>query len=253
MTTGATSIGWKIAASAAACGMVAIASEEEPFCTHCGAQLSMMALPWPLYQLVELESADEGEAAVEWEGLPFALVLDAEAGVDAGELATQFSPNEAAGALSSHGLTYLVGQRSDVGAGRAGRANEDSIFTMTLAAITDSIASLSLGLYLVADGMGGHLDGQVASRTACEVISAELFQSLGLPAAQGAVSGAETIVGCIEQAIQQANQEIYETACTNDSNMGTTVVLALAANEHVYLANVGDSRRISGAARVCAS
>jgi protein phosphatase len=92
-----------------------------------------------------------------------------------------------------------------------------------------------LGLYLVADGMGGHKAGQVASQLAAEAAIR------AVDALQGAsVSLAERL----RHAVSCANREIFTAAQakTELSGMGTTFVGMLFAGERVALAHVGDSR-----------
>ena len=92
-----------------------------------------------------------------------------------------------------------------------------------------------LGLYLVADGMGGHKAGRVASHLAAEgAIRA-------IEALQGAsVSLAERL----RHAVACANREIFtETQAKPElSGMGTTFVGMLFGGERLVLAQVGDSR-----------
>jgi protein phosphatase len=92
-----------------------------------------------------------------------------------------------------------------------------------------------LGLYLVADGMGGHQAGQVASEMAAEAAIR------AVRALQGAtVSPAEKL----RHAVACSNREIYAAAVRDDelTGMGTTLVAILAAEERMALAHVGDSR-----------
>jgi protein phosphatase len=92
-----------------------------------------------------------------------------------------------------------------------------------------------LGLYVVADGMGGHRAGQVASQLAAEgAIRA-------IEALQGAsVSLAERL----RHAVSCANREIFTAAQARPelSGMGTTFVGMLFGGERLALAHVGDSR-----------
>ncbi len=112
--------------------------------------------------------------------------------------------------------------RSDVGLKR--RANEDCY---ALAA--------DLGLYLVADGMGGHTAGQVASELASE----------------GAVRALRTLEDAtaslaekLRYAVAAANREIFSTSQEKPelTGMGTTLVALLVGGERIALAHVGDSR-----------
>ena len=92
-----------------------------------------------------------------------------------------------------------------------------------------------LGFYLVADGMGGHRAGQVASRLACEAAVR------AVEALQGAtVSLAERL----RHAVACANREIFSAAEAKPelSGMGTTFVSVLFGGERLALAHVGDSR-----------
>jgi serine/threonine protein phosphatase PrpC len=90
-----------------------------------------------------------------------------------------------------------------------------------------------VGLWAVADGMGGHRGGDVASAIACEALGRSFDD--------------HTVGGLIE-AIEQANQAVYETAAGDPdlTGMGTTVVALAVVDEEgdevLAVANVGDSR-----------
>jgi protein phosphatase len=95
------------------------------------------------------------------------------------------------------------------------------------------VARDDVGLWAVADGMGGHRGGEVASEIACDTIARAFDQ--------------HTIDGLVD-AIEQANRAVYEAGSRDPdlTGMGTTVV-ALAVVQHegdelLAIANVGDSR-----------
>ncbi len=92
-----------------------------------------------------------------------------------------------------------------------------------------------LGLYLVADGMGGHTAGQVASQLAAEATLRAIDTLQG-----GQLSLSEKL----RHAIACANREIYVQADARSelAGMGTTLVAILAGQERLALAHVGDSR-----------
>jgi PPM family protein phosphatase len=89
-----------------------------------------------------------------------------------------------------------------------------------------------LGLYLVADGMGGAQAGEHASRLACEVVA-------------GAVRAADRREPeSLQRAVLEANRAVQEAAAGNPGleGMGTTLVAALETGRGLCLASVGDSR-----------
>ena len=98
------------------------------------------------------------------------------------------------------------------------------------------------GVFAVADGMGGYAGGEIASRTAVEVI-AKAFQSntfVGKPHTDVPRRGSELVL-----AIQKANQAIYDKARDRDlKGMGTTIVGARFSpnKQRLYVGHVGDSR-----------
>jgi PPM family protein phosphatase len=90
----------------------------------------------------------------------------------------------------------------------------------------------SLGLYLVADGMGGAQAGEHASKLAAETVAQYVWNS--------GRHDPEVLL----EAFEQANEQVM-TAAKADSNlegMGTTLTAAMEVGEEVLIANVGDSR-----------
>ncbi len=134
-------------------------------------------------------------------------------------------------------MATLVGAaRSDIGLNREN--NEDSYF------FDDSI-----GLYLVADGMGGHAAGEVASSLVAQTIAdyVKHFQNKPIEDPrrynffnQDYSPRTNTIL----QAIHLANRIVYNDAQNNKEyeNMGSTLALIMAEGENLTVAHVGDSR-----------
>ncbi|HLH43744.1 MAG TPA: protein phosphatase 2C domain-containing protein [Bryobacteraceae bacterium] len=104
----------------------------------------------------------------------------------------------------------------------------------------------SLGLYVVADGMGGALAGEHASKLAAET----LWQAVQKRASCGSKGGAgEADAGAkcenfLISAFHEANRRVMEAAASDPAmeGMGTTLVAALANNGALLVASVGDSR-----------
>jgi protein phosphatase len=125
---------------------------------------------------------------------------------------------------------------SDVGLKREG--NEDSFSTKD-----------SLGLYIVADGMGGHLAGEVASRVAVEMINKSFGRWIEEETSEDQLFGnpdrsltkrGNYILG----SIRLANRVVYEMAVEQEPyhGMGTTAVVLVVTPTLIIAANVGDSR-----------
>ncbi len=117
--------------------------------------------------------------------------------------------------------------QTDIGRIRA--INEDRV------AVQENLNGVTLAV--LADGMGGHQAGDIASQTAIETIQSEL-QSI-----HSAMSVKERRAR-IGEAIRGANRKVAELAATNEqyAGMGTTIVLALADSGSVIVAHIGDSR-----------
>lgn len=93
-----------------------------------------------------------------------------------------------------------------------------------------------LGVCVLADGMGGHNAGEIASGTATEIVAGELAEG------QGKTDDNE-ICRSIAAAIDFANSRIYEMSLSNieQAGMGTTLVVAYVKGEKLWVANIGDS------------
>jgi protein phosphatase len=92
-----------------------------------------------------------------------------------------------------------------------------------------------LGLYLVADGMGGHTAGQLASELAAEAAVATL---------RTLIDASASLTEKLRYSVSAANREILSTAQAKPelAGMGTTLVALLAGPDRIALAHVGDSR-----------
>ena len=124
--------------------------------------------------------------------------------------------------------------KSDVG--RKRKLNEDSF-----------LSDAKLGLFVVADGMGGHAAGEVASALAVQSVRAVVEEAGPLIAQFSRTPTAETreqIAHLMEKAIHKACSEIYATATSDlgKRGMGTTCVAMIALGRKAVIGHVGDSR-----------
>ena len=100
----------------------------------------------------------------------------------------------------------------------------------------DNFAFLDLGdktLFVVADGMGGHDAGEIASEIAVKTVCSEVRE---------AGSGSTDPLLLVERAVQRANAEVKREATRKGSNMGTTLSVALVSKGTAFIGSVGDSR-----------
>jgi serine/threonine protein phosphatase PrpC len=101
--------------------------------------------------------------------------------------------------------------------------------------------------FIVADGMGGHAAGEVASKMAVDAVAAAL-QGARKEVADFARApsdvGRRALVSALENAVRQAHQSVYQrgVAESDKQGMGTTLDVVLVAGSEAFVAHVGDSR-----------
>jgi serine/threonine protein phosphatase PrpC len=135
----------------------------------------------------------------------------------------------------------ILGQSSHRGMVR--QMNEDSVATFEFTRILESV-SVPVCLCVVADGMGGHQNGEIASRLAVETITEGVNQELlkiGLENLNPNLAENQIKI-ILTTALLAANEKISRIALAKQSDMGATVTLALVIEHKVYLLNVGDCR-----------
>ena len=122
--------------------------------------------------------------------------------------------------------------KTDIGLKRA--RNEDSFF------VSDGRVGALSDLYIVADGMGGHKAGDVASSLAVERFVQYVSER----------DDADEKLDLLISAVNYANSEVYKLASSSEeySNMGSTLIGCTVAEDYAYIAHVGDSRvyKLSG-------
>lgn len=136
----------------------------------------------------------------------------------------------------------VVGIGLDPGIKRREAPNEDSIFAIQGMRIIDS-GSLPAGLFVVADGMGGHVNGREASRMAIHTVSDVIVPALLRDVSGRDAAEEETIFqDMLKDGVHRANLAIYRRNRELPEMMGTTLTAALIANSTAYIGNIGDSR-----------
>jgi serine/threonine protein phosphatase PrpC len=131
---------------------------------------------------------------------------------------------------------FIVGCAQSVGLQRD--HNEDALFTLTSNMANDD-AQLRFGLYIVADGMGGHQYGELASGLAVRAVSSTVIRKLFMPIySTRSSSPKESILEILNEAIQDAHLAVKREA----PGGGTTMTAVLIMGEQMTVAHVGDSR-----------
>jgi serine/threonine protein phosphatase PrpC len=155
------------------------------------------------------------------------------------------NPQPASSSIQAQKLYARVTALTDVGQNR--RHNEDSHLILPLdgggipsgtGACTLSIQEPGL-LLAVADGMGGHLGGEVASSKCVENLASEIFTRL-----HSSESAQLDLASILQQAVEATHQAVFTFAreYAKNQTMGTTLTAALVCGTRADLAQVGDSR-----------
>ena len=124
--------------------------------------------------------------------------------------------------------------------GAVRQRNEDSCLMFSSGA-GGHFALMPFGLYIVADGMGGHTNGHVASKTASRVAARYILERIYLPLLHDDGGLNQTpIQEVLVNAVQAANTAVFQADLSSDS--GTTLTIALVLGRRLHIAHVGDSR-----------
>ncbi len=128
--------------------------------------------------------------------------------------------------------TITISSLSDVGKSRD--HNEDSLLVLKKESDTDGKRA-ETALLVVADGMGGHAKGEVASQMAAKALSDTISPLWGLR-----IKPEKSLRKGISEAEKRIQQKMsQDSSC---QGMGTTVVTSLIVGDNLYIGNVGDSR-----------
>lgn len=131
----------------------------------------------------------------------------------------------------------LAAALRDIGQTRS--VNQDSIYALT-STIPREESDLLFGLFIVADGMGGHAAGEIASRIAVTTVVRYVLADLLLPAIEDSFGAALQQV--VAESIEQANSQIWDYGRAQGLDLGTTCTVVLVLGRSVYVGHVGDSR-----------
>jgi serine/threonine protein phosphatase PrpC len=142
------------------------------------------------------------------------------------------------------GARLMAGAASDLGRRRTGEHNEDSAFVLVLDRVHEG-HTLPFGVFVVADGLGGHASGHRASRLVVNVLAHTILRQVALPVVGMPVDSPvdeSRLASILRDAVEAANSSLCASNRESGMDAGSTVVAALIYGETAYIANVGDSR-----------
>ena len=135
------------------------------------------------------------------------------------------------------------GYRCENGAER--ERNEDSCLIVS-SQFGGHFTMPPVGLFVVADGMGGERDGHVASNVATRVFGEQVLSNLYFPLLRERPEPRETaVLGALEQAVFAAHDAVQQPDAAHTmsgGNGGTTLTAGLILGRRLFIAHVGDSR-----------
>ena len=233
-----------------------VSGASDRFCRECGAD--MLAREFLMYERYVADGQATGQEASASEmtadGDATAAAADSigqavdtatgERSFTQGTRAYRVVPRDIEPSPFPQGARILIGAATDVGLSRSGERNEDSLAAVVLNLGHDShLQPLALGV--VADGLGGHVNGQDASRLVTRVLVEHIIHSallplIGVPAdAQATADGLDAV---LLEGAQLANGALCATNSESNADMGSTLVAALLFDDTAYVINAGDSR-----------
>jgi serine/threonine protein phosphatase PrpC len=216
-------------------------AEGDEFCIDCGA--SMLNAPYIMheYGTAGAPSTDDQHDAHVLQGNIVNTF------VEQGRTYMIEQLQEARNAFPN-GVHLLAVADSDAGDVRRSEPNEDSTLVLQLQRVHESMA-IPAGVFIVADGLGGHDNGQVASRMTINIIAERMVRELlGAPLAsekgggQAILPDEDGLVAMFHGAIEDANTTLVQMNQRDKTDMGSTITGFMVVGEHAYIINVGDSR-----------
>ena len=126
---------------------------------------------------------------------------------------------------------------TDPGIRRKANPNQDSILAVHGARMHAG-APQAFGLFVVADGMGGHQFGREASTEAIRVMAEHILQ----PLLGGDIFDDEKMLQLLKDGAEHANESLHYRNLKQRADSGTTLTAALVAGDMAFVVNVGDSR-----------
>ena len=220
--------------------------EGDEFCIDCGAELLNASYNMHEYPATGNQSADANV-------LHGAMINTF---VDQGHTYVIEQVQGAENAFPN-GVHLIAASDSDAGDVRRSEPNEDSTLVLMLQRVHESRATPE-GVFIVADGLGGHENGQLASRMVINIIAERMVRELfaaplaSEKAGEGAGSAGtkeanhkvdeDELVALLQGAVEDANAAVCQVNQRDKTDMGSTITGFMVVGDYAYILNVGDSR-----------
>jgi serine/threonine protein phosphatase PrpC len=218
-------------------------AEGDEFCINCGA--SMLDVPYTMHEYSTEQSSKETNGHMEDVHVLQGTIVNTfvEHGhtymIEQQQVEQNPFPN---------GVQLLAASNSDAGDVRRSEPNEDSTLVLLLQRVHESISTPS-GVFIVADGLGGHDNGQVASRMTINIIAERMLKELLTEPLTSEKNGEpvkpfdeDALLALFHDTVEEANMALCQKNQLDKTDMGSTITGFMVVGEHAYILNVGDSR-----------
>lgn len=199
-------------------------SPDETYCENCGAAMDQKERVEIREVVLSSETPEIAEGVFEEGGSFYQLVPQEE------------SPEND----KSPAIQFAVGYRSD--AGEVREVDEDSILILQLAALCKLRNKPLLGFFAVADGIGGHDAGEIASQAVVQSLAAGVMERIFAPEATGNALPLEELKNRLRKVILSANRAVLDIRAETEADMGSTLTAVLVRDTQAIIVNIGDSR-----------
>lgn len=218
-------------------------AEGDEFCINCGA--SMLDVPYTMHEYSTEQGSEGTDGHREDSHVLQGTIVNTF--IDHGHTfmieQQQIEQNP-----FPNGVQLLAASNSDAGDVRRSEPNEDSTLVLLLQRVHESMSTPS-GVFIVADGLGGHDNGQVASRMTINIIAERLAKELLTEPLTAEKNGdpvkpfdEDALVALFHDAVEQANSALCQKNQLDKTDMGSTITGFMVVGDHAYILNVGDSR-----------
>lgn len=137
---------------------------------------------------------------------------------------------------------FQVGMASDPG--RVRDHNEDSSLVWQCLLAQQGEPPLAMGLFIIADGMGGHALGEQASALSVRLAAEHVIRHICLPVLADKEGVCERVP--INEILEESVRVAHQAVSRRMPEAGTTLTMALILGEGMYIAHIGDSRAYVG-------